>query len=192
MNIVDVVLPPEPKTREQLLQCESLYCEVTNSLFLLTLLTIPLEIYSNSRSNQRLGIYLTPHISLIWSLLCSNQRQGRYSIWLNLLFWLPSLVSALLFSQIPVSSHWTQTQHTHTSLCLKGTERWPVQTKSNHILTIQTDSPNTVRFCVERVCLDAVTGRWSGLVMLLQQSHIKTSAEQRNMVYLDSITSPGV
>uniref|UniRef100_A0A8C7RJD4 Fish virus induced TRIM protein n=1 Tax=Oncorhynchus mykiss TaxID=8022 RepID=A0A8C7RJD4_ONCMY len=65
VNIVDVVLPPEPKTREQLLQCESLYCEVTNSLFLLTLLTIPLEIYSNSRSNQRLGIYLTPHISLI-------------------------------------------------------------------------------------------------------------------------------
>uniref|UniRef100_A0A674B4G5 Tripartite motif-containing protein 16-like n=1 Tax=Salmo trutta TaxID=8032 RepID=A0A674B4G5_SALTR len=65
VNIVDVVLPPEPKTREQLLQCESLYCEVTNSLFLLTLLTIPLEIYSNSRSNQRLDIYLTPHISLI-------------------------------------------------------------------------------------------------------------------------------
>uniref|UniRef100_A0A674DIW2 TRIM8/14/16/25/29/45/65 coiled-coil region domain-containing protein n=1 Tax=Salmo trutta TaxID=8032 RepID=A0A674DIW2_SALTR len=65
VNIVEVVLPPEPKTREQLLQCESLYCEVTNSLFLLPLLTIPLEIYSNSRSNQRLGIYLTPHISLI-------------------------------------------------------------------------------------------------------------------------------
>uniref|UniRef100_A0A4W5PYE0 Fish virus induced TRIM protein n=1 Tax=Hucho hucho TaxID=62062 RepID=A0A4W5PYE0_9TELE len=65
VNIVDVVLPPEPKTREQLLQCESLYCEITNSLFLLPLLTIPLEIYSNSRSNQRLGIYLTPHISLI-------------------------------------------------------------------------------------------------------------------------------
>eukprot|EP00063_Salmo_salar_P067701 XP_014042536.1 PREDICTED: tripartite motif-containing protein 16-like [Salmo salar] len=51
VNIVDVVLPPEPKTREQLLQCESLYCE------------------------------------------------------------------------IPVSSHWTQTQQAHTSLCLKGTER---------------------------------------------------------------------
>uniref|UniRef100_A0A674B7X0 FinTRIM family, member 67 n=1 Tax=Salmo trutta TaxID=8032 RepID=A0A674B7X0_SALTR len=65
VNIVEVVLPPEPKTRDQLLQCECLYCEVTNSLFLLTLLTIPLEIYSNSRSNQRLGIYLTPHISLI-------------------------------------------------------------------------------------------------------------------------------
>ncbi|XP_038854464.1 E3 ubiquitin/ISG15 ligase TRIM25-like [Salvelinus namaycush] len=48
VNIVDVVLPPEPKTREQLLQCESLYCEVTNSLFLLILLTIPLEIYSNN------------------------------------------------------------------------------------------------------------------------------------------------
>nr|CAP08976.1 fish virus induced TRIM protein [Oncorhynchus mykiss] len=26
------------------------------------------------------------------------------------------------FLQIPVSSHWTQTQHTQTSLCLKGTE----------------------------------------------------------------------
>uniref|UniRef100_A0A4W5P1Y1 TRIM8/14/16/25/29/45/65 coiled-coil region domain-containing protein n=1 Tax=Hucho hucho TaxID=62062 RepID=A0A4W5P1Y1_9TELE len=51
VNIVDVVLPPEPKTREQLIQCESLYCEVTTSLFLLPLLTIPLEIYSNSRSN---------------------------------------------------------------------------------------------------------------------------------------------
>ena len=28
--------------------------------------------------------------------------------------------------------------------------------------------------------------------MLLQQSPIKTSAEQRQVIYLDSITSPGV
>ncbi|XP_045568187.1 stonustoxin subunit beta-like [Salmo salar] len=47
--------------------------------------------------------------------------------------------------------------------------------------TIQTDSPTGTRFCVERVCLDAVTVRWSGVVMFIQQSHIKTSAEQRQL-----------
>ena len=30
------------------------------------------------------------------------------------------------------------------------------------------------------------------MVMLLQQSHIKTSAEQREVMDLDTITSPGV
>ncbi|XP_064814436.1 tripartite motif-containing protein 16-like isoform X2 [Oncorhynchus masou masou] len=116
VNIVDVVLPPEPKTREQLLQYS---CQLT----------------------------LDPN-----------------------------------------------TAHTHLSLSEGNRKVTFTQTKSNHILSIQTDSPTTGRFCVERVCLDAVTGRWSGLVVFIQQSHIKTSAEQGEvmMVDLDTITSPGV
>ncbi len=38
-----------------------------------------------------------------------------------------------------------------------------------------------LRFSVERVCLDAVTGRLNGADMLLHQLHIKESAEKDGM-----------
>lgn len=72
VNTVDVLLPPEPKTREQFLQCESLHPDVTYNL---TLLTHPhIELYSNGRCSQKRGSYLTP--APIGSLLCTNQTQG--------------------------------------------------------------------------------------------------------------------
>ena len=50
-----------------------------------------------------------------------------------------------------------------------------------------------VRCCVERVCLDAATGRLSGVGVVLYQSHIKASAgEERLSVGLDLMISPGV
>ncbi|KAM9531169.1 E3 ubiquitin/ISG15 ligase TRIM25-like isoform 1-T1 [Salvelinus alpinus] len=82
VNIVDVILPPEPKTREQLLQCESLYCEVTNSLFLLTLLTIPLEIQWGEQVFDTLPILqvflLTKHVEVcnFYHRYTSTMRDG--------------------------------------------------------------------------------------------------------------------
>src|SRR4029434_4754694 len=67
--------------------------------------------------------------------------------------------------QMPVSSHWTQTQYTDFSLSLRGTERWRVWIRSSHILTTQRDLTGGLRCCVERVCLDAATGRLSGVGM---------------------------
>ena len=68
----------------------------------------------------------------------------------------------LLLYQIPVSSHWTPTQRMNASVCLRGTERWPVWERSSHILIIQRDLSTGSKFCAERVCLSAVTGRLSG------------------------------
>ena len=66
--------------------------------------------------------------------------------------------------------------------------------RTSHILIIQTDLIGGVRCCVERVSLDAATGRLSGVGMFLYQSHIKASAgEERVMsVGLDIMISPGV
>ena len=67
--------------------------------------------------------------------------------------------------------------------------------RSSHILIIQRDLIVGVRCCVERVCLDAATGRLSGVGSggLIYQSHIKASAgEDRLMtVGLDVMISPG-
>ena len=67
--------------------------------------------------------------------------------------------------------------------------------RSSHILIIQRDLMCGLRCCVERVCLDAATGRLSGVGSgLIYQSHIKASAgEERLMsVCLDIMISPGV
>ncbi|XDV25584.1 hypothetical protein PO909_029481 [Leuciscus waleckii] len=51
-----------------------------------------------------------------------------------------------------------------------------------------------VRCCVERVCVDAVTGRLSGVVMWIYQCHIRASGGRDRVlsVCLDIMISPGV
>ncbi len=53
-----------------------------------------------------------------------------------------------------------------------------------------------VRCCVERVCGDAVTGRLSGveMMMCIYQCHIRASSEREKVmsVGLDVMISPGV
>ena len=53
-----------------------------------------------------------------------------------------------------------------------------------------------IRCCVERVCLDAATGRLSGVGggRFIYQSHIKASAGEEGVmsVGLDIMISPGV
>ena len=71
--------------------------------------------------------------------------------------------SCLLLHQTPVTSHWIQTRHSDTSICLRGTGGWRGEMSSSHILIIQRDLMSGVRCCVERVCLDAATGRLSGV-----------------------------
>ncbi|XP_076126937.1 E3 ubiquitin-protein ligase TRIM47-like [Alosa pseudoharengus] len=66
-------------------------------------------------------------------------------------------------TKTPVTSHWIQTQHTDNSICLRGTGGWSAELSSSHILIIQRDLMGGLRCCVERVCLDAATGRWSGV-----------------------------
>ena len=75
-------------------------------------------------------------------------------------------LSCLLLHQTPVTSHWIQTQQTVTSICLRGTGGWRGEMSSSHILIIQRDLIVGVRCCVERVCLDAATGRLSGVGQL--------------------------
>src|SRR4029434_11051594 len=72
-------------------------------------------------------------------------------------------LSCLLLHQTPVTSHWIQTQQTETSICLRETGGWKGEMSSSHILIIQRDLMGVGRCCVERVCLDAATGRWSGV-----------------------------
>ena len=68
--------------------------------------------------------------------------------------------------------------------------------RSSHILIIQRDLIGGIRCCVERVCLDAATGRLSGKGSrgFLYLSHIKASAGKDGVmtVGLDIIISPGV
>lgn len=63
-------------------------------------------------------------------------------------------------------------------------------------MNIQRVLTPTPRCCVERECVDSVTGRWSGVGIMgfLSQCHIKTSAEKEAVmsVYLDAIISPGI
>ena len=64
----------------------------------------------------------------------------------------------------------------------------------SHILNIQRDLISGVRCCVQRVCLDAATGRLSGVGRFIYQSHIKASAGEERVlsVGLDIMISPGV
>ncbi len=101
---------------------------------------------------------------------------------------------SLVFRCLDVVSPWIQTQHTHVSFCLKTTERWHLWKSLNHIPIIQKDSMGVLGFCVEIVCLDAVTGRLNGLTMLLYQWHIKESGRKDEVVRvnLDTICTLGV
>src|SRR4029434_9296566 len=49
-------------------------------------------------------------------------------------------VSCLLLHQTPVTSHWIQTQHKKTSICLRGTGGWKGEMRSSHILIIDRKS----------------------------------------------------
>ncbi len=93
-----------------------------------------------------------------------------------------------------VISLWIQTQQTLICLCLRGTERWHMWERSRRILIIQTDLMSVFRFCVERVWLDAVTGRLNGTVVIfLYQRQIKESRRKEPVtVGLDTTKYPGV
>ncbi len=68
--------------------------------------------------------------------------------------------------QIPISSHWIQTQYINSSVCLRATEWLLTLTQSSRILIIQTDLIIGIRCCVERECVwtlllgAAVEWRW--------------------------------
>ncbi|KAF4086409.1 hypothetical protein AMELA_G00106510 [Ameiurus melas] len=68
--------------------------------------------------------------------------------------------------------------------------------KQGYTLIIQRDLTPGLRCCVRRVCVDAVTGRWSGAVRAgcTYQSHIKRSVGKERVmsVCLDTTVSPGV
>jgi len=97
--------------------------------------------------------------------------------------------------QIPISSLWIWTQWINTSVCLRTTE-WLLPLKQfSCILIIQTDLIIFSRCCVERVCVDAVTGSCSGVeIMCVYQCHIRASAGRDGVmnVCLDWMISPGV
>src|SRR4029434_1617908 len=72
---------------------------------------------------------------------------------------------------------------------------WRGEMRSSHILIIQRDLMGGVRCFVERVCLDAATGRLSGVGGgFIYQSHIKASAGAEGVISvgLDGMISPGV
>ncbi|KAM9529466.1 E3 ubiquitin/ISG15 ligase TRIM25-like isoform 4-T6 [Salvelinus alpinus] len=146
VNIVDVVLPPEPKTREQFLQYS---CQLTldpNTAHT----RLSLSEGKRKRSAQA-AVEDSDQIftELIRSIerrrsevkeLIRAQEKAQVSQAEGLLEQLKQEIAELRkrsteleqlshtedhihFLQIPVSSHWTQTQHTHSSLCLKETER---------------------------------------------------------------------
>ncbi len=98
--------------------------------------------------------------------------------------------------QIPSSSLWIWTLCINTSFCLRTTEWLLTLTQISRILIIQTDLIVCGRCCVERVCVDAVTGRLSGveIIVCVYQCHIRASAgsEEVKSVGLDIIISPGV
>ncbi len=99
--------------------------------------------------------------------------------------------------QIPISSLWIWTQWINTSVCLRTTEWLLTITQISRILIIQTDLM-CLRCCVERVCVDAVTGSCSGvlvkMVLCVYQCHIRASAgrDEGKSVCLDIMISPGV
>ncbi len=95
--------------------------------------------------------------------------------------------------QIPISSLWIWTQWINSSVCLRETEWLLTLTQISSILIIQTDLMMCGRCCVERVCVDAVTGSWSGVEMCIYQCHIRASAGREvKSVCLDIMISPGV
>ncbi len=97
--------------------------------------------------------------------------------------------------QIPISSLWIRTQCINSSVCLRATEWLLSLTQISSILIIQTDLMMCGRCCVERVCVDAVTGSCSGVeIMCLYQCHIRASAGRDGVmsVGLDIMISPGV
>ncbi|XDV28042.1 hypothetical protein PO909_031447, partial [Leuciscus waleckii] len=96
---------------------------------------------------------------------------------------------------IPVNSPWIQTLHINTSIFQKATEWLLLLGLTSCTLFIRTDFMIFLRCCVERVCVDAVTGRWSGVGRLgwEYQCHIRASAgrEMVTIVSLDLMISPG-
>ena len=154
----------DPKTRDDFLKCKFLcYCVAPLTLYIKTETNIDMEGKQQAPGSNLHIQYLSTHIFMICSLL---------------------------FSQIPVPSHWTQTQHINTSVCLMGTERQNVCGHSL-ILTILKDSINVCRCCVKRTYLHAVTGRQRGVVQgFIQHSPTKMQGAMLT-VDLDAMTSPG-
>ncbi len=98
--------------------------------------------------------------------------------------------------QIPISSLWIWTQWINAFICLRTTQRLLTLAQISRILIIQTDLIIIIRCCVERVCVDAVTGSWSGveIMVCVYQCHIRASAGRDRVmsVGLEIMISPGV
>ena len=105
-----------------------------------------------------------------------------------------NLIMSCFSRQMPVDSHWTQTQPTDISLCLRTTVRWSGLERIRGILTTERDLTPGTRCCVERVWLAAVTGRWRGEDMLVSEWHTEESQGEERVVTagLEGTTSPGV
>ncbi len=122
---------------------------------------------------------------------CRSTITFTHTHLVTLAFFLMFLSSCV---QMPVISHWIQTQQTLNSFCLMRTRRSHMWKIVSRILIIQRDLMMLLRFCVLRVWLDAVTGRLNGAEgMLKYQCHIKEYAgKEEKTVCLDTMTNPGV
>ncbi len=140
---------------------------------------------------------------MIWTDICSSvlinwwyteHEEFRYMKRSNRFIIPDSDVFYLL--QIPISSLWIWTQHINASVCLRTTEWLLTLTQISRILIIQTDLMCIIRCCVERVWVDAVTGSWSGVEIMVSvyQCHIRASAGRDGVksVGLEIMISPGV
>ncbi len=140
---------------------------------------------------------------MIWTDICSSvlihwwyteYEEFRYMKRSNRFIIPDSDVFYLL--QIPISSLWIWTQWINTSICLRTTEWLLTLTQISRILIIQTDLMCIIRCCVERVWVDAVTGSWSGveIMVCVYQCHIRASAGRDGVmsVCLDIMISPGI
>lgn len=96
--------------------------------------------------------------------------------------------------QMPVNSHWIQTQQTITSLCPRTTERWQWCRRSCRTLTIQSDFTIGSRCCAQKGWSGAVTGKWTGKDGLILEWHTSESKGKGRMTTAgsDRTTSPGV
>ncbi len=100
--------------------------------------------------------------------------------------------------QISFSSLWIQTQHINASICLRRTEWRLTILYSRSIVIIQTDLVIGGRCCVERVYMDAATGRLNGvgleILMCVYQCHIRASTGRDGVISanLEVMISPGV
>ncbi len=129
-------------------------------------------------------------VKMLWTK-CNN---GVLFLRLKVMYYLIDAYCVFYLHQIPVISLWIQIQWIKTCYRLKRTGWLNTLVRNSHMLIIQTDLKVFLRCCVERECVDAVTGRWSGVVGWVYQCHIRASAgrDGERSVSLGVMISPGV